>query len=283
MRLLNNSLLSVRFTTTLLLVVILLFLFNVNPDVFKVGAQAVPPVPVFGEGQPGFLPKWLGFVASEPVASSVIAPGAVDYCFGPAAIVTWSYFDPAGSAQSAYQVQIDDDIVFFGSPEWDSGKVFNSGTSNSASSCNPNNPVGTGPGTCRLDFNKTYMARVKVWNSSDVSSLLWGQSSTWQTPLHALPFPDFTFFPPIPAVGSPVTFTDATIFAPGSISRTWSWDFGGGAPGTATGQGPHNNTYSANGIFNPILTVSDNAGTCSITKPVSIQKALPQWREVLPR
>src|SRR3989344_6494121 len=98
-----------------------------------------------------------------------VFPG--DYCSGVTATVAWQYSDPNGDPQSAYQEQLDEAGSSFGSPVLDTGKIFSSGNSYS-----------TGAGD--LQFNVTYKARARVWDSNDsVSS--WDESDSWKTPKHA--------------------------------------------------------------------------------------------------
>ncbi|MDP3697212.1 MAG: PKD domain-containing protein [Candidatus Taylorbacteria bacterium] len=224
--------------------------------------------------------------APAPVASNVTLTEP-NYCiFGPGGVVSWTYSDSNSpfSPQNGYRVQ----VVHFTT----SAVVYDSCPSGSGcgGGSSTNNTITTG----LLGFNQMYYARVMSWNSLGLASSWTDQTSCvgsgcivggvrWQTPLHAYPATDFTFSPFFPAVGSVVTFTDATVFDPSSGGKQWNWYFGGGSPGTANLQGPHGNTYSTSGAYAATLIVSDNAGTCSKVKTVNIQKALPQWREVLPR
>ena len=72
--------------------------------------------------------------------------------------------------------------------------------------------------------------------------------------------------------GSQVTFTDESV-----IATSWSWNFGANAtPSTATGQGPHNVTYSTGGLKDVSLTV-DGGNTTTKTNFVHVlpSKAVP--------
>lgn len=211
-----------------------------------------------------------------------------NYCqSGPGGVVSWTYSDSNSpfSPQNGYRVQVihftTSTVVYDSCP---SGVGCGGGSST-------NNTITTG----LLGFNEMYYSRVMAWNSFGLASS-WTNMSLctgpgciaggvrWRTPLHAYPAPDFTFIPPNPAVGSAVTFTDATVFDPSSGGKNWSWSFGGGSPGSATGQGPHGNTYSTSGSYAATLTVSDNAGgSCSKIRTINVQNAIPRWREILPR
>ena len=59
-----------------------------------------------------------------------------------------------------------------------------------------------------------------------------------------------------------VTFTDSSTGDPTS----WNWTFDGGSPLNATGQGPHNVTYSAAGNYTVNLTVSNACGNDTESK-----------------
>src|SRR3989344_8970076 len=73
MRLLNNSSLSARFTTTLLLLVIFLFFFNFNFDVFKAGAQSTQ---ITGNGNVGYIVKFVDTLTLTVSFSA--SPGTVN-------------------------------------------------------------------------------------------------------------------------------------------------------------------------------------------------------------
>jgi PKD repeat protein len=74
----------------------------------------------------------------------------------------------------------------------------------------------------------------------------------------------FSGTPTSVAVGSTVTFTNAS-YGPYPIT-SYSWTFEGGTPGTATGQGPHTITYNTPGIYDVSLTVGDGSSTDSEVK-----------------
>lgn len=214
-------------------------------------------------------------VVANPVPSaSNVTVTQPDYCVsGPAATVSWTYSDPSGSPQSAYQVQIDDQGSF-NSPEVDSGKV-NSGSTSFFS------------GQGLLDFNTTYRARVRVWNGFDQASD-WTTSGSFKTPPYAYPQVNFTWTAngisenPSPPIGTDVQFTDQTVFNGPVNNRQWSWLFGDGD--SSTSQNP-SHAYTAEGTYYVTLTATDNAGqSCSRTRgPLLIQKPIPVWKEVAPQ
>ncbi len=72
-------------------------------------------------------------------------------------------------------------------------------------------------------------------------------------------YADFTAYPLTVAVDETVLFTDAS---GGDEITSWFWEFGTGAnPATATGQGPHEVTYSSAGYKTVSLTVNDETTT----------------------
>lgn len=205
-------------------------------------------------------------ISSPPPSASGVIVTPPNYCVsGPAATVSWTYSDPLGSPQSAYQVQIDNNASFV-SPEVDSGKILSGSTAYFS-------------GSGILQFNTNYNVRVMVWNSSDTPSA-WSSTVGFSTPNYAYPQVDFSFSPTNPPISEPVQFTDQTVFdAPGPT--TWSWLFGDA--GSSTLQNP-THTYVTEGSYGATLTATDNAGqACSLTKTVNIQKAIPVWKEVAPR
>ncbi|MEK7659353.1 MAG: PKD domain-containing protein [Patescibacteria group bacterium] len=272
----KNTVSPSMFTTTFLLAVIILFLFNFNFEVFNIGAASGP---IRGEGQPGFIPKWVA--PPLPPVLSAVTVTEPNYCVsGPAATIGWTYSDPSGSPQSAYQVQIDDQGSF-NSPEWDSclgGPPNGTCASGNTSTLN-STPQGI------LQFNKTYRARVKAWNQYDVSSD-WIVSSIWRTPNHAYPQVNF-FFARVAGQqqlipNDPIQFTDQTVFydGKGDQNHSWSWFFGDG--GSSTQKNPVK-SYSQSNTYNVTLTATDNTNqSCSISKPVNVEKSNPIWKEVNP-
>lgn len=216
--------------------------------IFTIYTSSVPP--------PNSSPSVTSVTVAEP-----------DYCVsGPAAIINWIYSDPDGDTQSAYQVQVDDQGSFQ-NPEIDSGKVSSSGTSYFASP---------------LQFGVTYKSRVRVWDSQDAVSG-WTQSQSWKTPKHAYPSVNFSWLPAKPVIDQQIQFSDLTQFFDGSSQgqRGWSWVFGDG--GSSTIQNP-THAYISQGIYNVTETATDKDGfSCSLTKPVGVERPIPIWKEVSPK
>jgi PKD repeat protein len=75
------------------------------------------------------------------------------------------------------------------------------------------------------------------------------------------PVASFSASPTTVEQGDPVQFTDTSSNGP----TTWSWSFPGGTPSTSTSQNP-TVTYNSLGTYNVSLTVTNSAGTDSITQ-----------------
>lgn len=74
----------------------------------------------------------------------------------------------------------------------------------------------------------------------------------------------FTTVPTAVCLGTPVTVTDASTFALGSIT-SWQWSFGADSdPLTATGPGPHTVTFNTPGTRPVVLTLETDLG-CRVT------------------
>lgn len=239
-----------------------------------------------------------------------------NYCsVGVHATISGTYTDPAGADMSGYQILIDEfsssdpnidyaimdpvfDSDFISAPAPDGG-LF----SYSVANCNSANLNQFPQRNCQMDWNTNYTSWARVRNTFNVWSP-WVKMSTfctngscssidnWRTPSNRPPDPEISILPTDPSVGIDVTFDDVNPLLTPTLSdgvASWSWNFGDG-----TGAGPFSGAtitsaiksggYSAPGSYTAYLYVEDNAGiTCSATKLISLQRALPRWREVAPR
>ncbi len=235
------------------------------------------------------------------VTNLTVSVNNSNYCaVGVHATVSGTYTSSGGGNMNAYEIQIDDDTnPLTGNPEWESGTVStsvpNGGTfSGIASNCNASNPDISPQTTCQMAWNTAYRAWARVRNISNQWSS-WilmntycnggscNSATSWQTPRHPFPKPDFNFSPVNPLAKKPVQFTDATIFDPASTGQGWSWSFPGGNPSSRTGQGPHVINYSTSSSYQATLTASDDVGSCTISKTVNVKRAVPRWIEIAPR
>jgi hypothetical protein len=210
-----------------------------------------------------------------------------DYCsFGPGGTISWTYSDPEAQPQSAYQVQVDTNAGF-SSIDYDSGKVLSS--TNAATI-----PQGS------LAFNQTnYRVRVSVWDSINLQSA-WttmticvgppggnpsgcsGNQQSWNTPPFQYPrnISTFTWTPNKPPINQITQFNHGSAACTGSCSR-WDWTFG---DGTGVNQQDPAHAYSTAQNYNVALRVTDSASqACSATKSLTVQRPIPNWKEIFPR
>lgn len=192
-----------------------------------------------------------------------------DYCVysNLSTIFSWSFSDPDGDSQSAYQIQIDNNSNF-SSPEV--SRKINSSSSTS---------YATQPGD--LFYGNTYYWRVKVWDSKGVESN-WTNGSSFSTPLHAYPLPDFIWNPSQPIVEKEVLFTDKSSVYDGAL--TWLWTFENGTPSTSSDRNPVIK-FNSPGQHRVTLKITDSDGySCSIQKTITVGKSsiIPRWREIAP-
>ena len=78
---------------------------------------------------------------------------------------------------------------------------------------------------------------------------------------------DFTYLPPVPLSGQPVSFT-ASVGITTTIPVTYTWDFGDGHSGS--GQ-ETTHTYTLGGTYPVTLSAENCAGTLTTTHPVSVE------------
>ena len=147
--------------------------------------------------------------------------------------------------------------------------------------------------TDRIPYGTSYYVRAKVWDQHGDSG--WSAiPTTFITAAHAWPYPQFSFSPLVPVVGSLVTFLDSSIcyYVSGASYScqngdgiTYSWIFGDGQVGSDKGNTYH--TYNISGSYSMKLKVDDpEVGYC-LTSPNNILvksggSGLPKWREIAP-
>jgi PKD repeat protein len=203
--------------------------------------------------------------ANNPPSATNLRVTQPDYCkVGPGGTTfSWTFTDPDGDSQSAYQIQIAT------SPDFSlSSIVIDKRVNSSSNSFTPQ----TG-----LSYNTTYYWRVRVWDSKgNVSS--WSNGSSFTTPKHAWPTPAFTFSPEKPQPGQVVQFTDKSQAFGGATIKSWSWTFQDGNPSQSTQQNP-TTTFLSYGEKKVTLSVtdSDGFGPCSTSTIINLKKPLPRW------
>jgi hypothetical protein len=188
---------------------------------------------------------------------------------GSRAKFSWSFSDPDGDSQGAYQIQIDNNSNF-SSPEVDTGKIQNSSYSFVLQSPYP-----------LLNWGTTYYWRLKIWDSKDNSSD-WIYGSSFTTPSHSYPVIDFSWDPQRPIVGQVVKFTDNSIVYGGAKKSSWYWTFQNGNPSASTNQNP-TTTFSSIGGSTITLKVTDSSGySCTGSKTLQTTYPLPFFKEIPP-
>lgn len=132
-----------------------------------------------------------------------------------------------------------------------------------------------------LDYGKVYYWWVRVSDSTGRKSD-WTQGPNFDTPLHAYPWPDFSYAPAEPSVDETVNFTDETLTYGGATANSWAWQFEDGNPETSSEQNA-STSFNSNGNKNVSLATIDTSGySCTDSKDISVQIALPDWKEVPP-
>ncbi len=156
-------------------------------------------------------------------------------------------------------------------------------------------------------WNTQYWWQVRVKDSQGNWSP-WSTSSSFKTPLHAFPFPEFSWSPETPALGETVVFTDqsvcysspgnTTYFCKNNSNNRYQWDFGN--DGTIDCDSNVNSTCRGNITYiiqssktYVKLTITDDVGSCSFVTPNPISigagggggtgSGTPgKWREIPP-
>lgn len=208
------------------------------------------------------------------------SPDPPDYCVDPPWTINfaWDYNDPntPPSPQEGYEIEIDNDSDF-SSPEFQQAR---------SPYANSFDLITIDPALLTAGVNYW---RVRVTNELGRTSLWSNEGATPElpsltVPVHPLPKPQFDYSPKSVSAGSEIRFTDQTVFDPASVpgSQSWLWDFGDG--NSSTLQDPVH-TYSVPGTYNVTLTATDDAGTCTMDPPVTInaKPRLPRYKEVPPQ
>ena len=235
------------------------YIYQVLRITDKPGLQSnVDTVSVTVQSPPNNPPSATNLNATQP-----------DYCLvgWASAIFSWTFTDPNGDTQSAYQIQADDNSNF-SSPEVDSGKVVSS-----------SNSFATQVG--QLSFNKTYYWRLMVWDSKDMASS-WISGTSFVTPKHAYPSIDFTWTPQNPTINENAQFTDQSTVSGGAGKSSFFWTFQDGSPPSSTLRNPLVKFLST-GAKSITLKVTDSDGfNCTGQKTLNTFLKLPEWEEIAP-
>jgi hypothetical protein len=244
------------------------------------------------------------YVSSATLSGSAfcnVLPGVGQVGFG------WVYNDNEGDSQSDYRLQISTNPITFiplfvnytipkvvasGQPE--SSAILVVPDPSSYSRC-----ISGGDFEDRcVPYNNTYFWRVSV--KAGTGNQNWSDPkpdppTSFDASSHAYPWTMFVPSPSKPAANQEVKFiqdgsdfiTDLSLCYSGGeglcqnkINTTYSWNFGNG--NTSPYKGNATTAYSAAGTYNVTLTITDDVGSCTKTKAVTIGPSLPNWIEVPP-
>ena len=217
---------------------------------------------------------------NPPTAGNVSISGTgVDFCAGISGVVSWAYSDSENDPYTSYQVQVDEQSHNFDSLDYDSGRVDSTSTS----------VIVTG-----LQTSKTYIARVKVWDSYAVSN--WSVSGSWNTPIHYYPqYVPFTWDIAIPIINQPIGFINHSYCYNDSNEQvecdSFSWLAPGGTPSSGTSKN-FSSTYTSPGTYTVGESVTDGRGyTCpaggagspGVGQVINIKNKPVIWKEISPK
>ena len=220
----------------------------------------------------------------SPIATNLTFT-PLDYCtYSLPTRLSWNFSDPDGDDQGYYQVQADNNILF-SSPEADSGKVPSVSDSYTAS---------------ELSYNiTTYYWRLKVWDDKGADSE-WISGPPFPTPPHKYPDPYFTLSPSSPSIDeiaqlcavqtgvcstNPSTCYNAFNNPISCSGQTFLWTLPAEAEFTTTSNAGTENPqikFTDSGNYEITLEITDNVGSCSITKSIQATLPLPEWEETTP-
>jgi hypothetical protein len=202
---------------------------------------------------------------------------------GLAITLHWSYSDPDGDQQAAYEIWLDDSSTF-SDPKFN--KVFESGSQSYVLNLSDDQE---GDWLSQLSWNTTYYWKVRVKDSAGNWSD-WSQVDSFTTPLHAYPYVKFTWQPQRPVVGQVVQFLDqsecydtpGTTTCSSSTQDSFSWNFVGGDPASSNLQNP-TTTFTSVGSHSVTLRVTDSHGFwCEKLETLTSTYPLPFFKEIPP-
>ncbi len=200
---------------------------------------------------------------------------------GLAITLNWTYSDPDGNPQTAYEIWLDDSSTF-SDPKFNNlvehsplpGPSFSSKL-NLADDDNSD-------WLSNLNWNTTYYWKVRIRDEKGAWSN-WSSTDSFTTPLHASPSINFSWAPQRPAVNEIVQLTDLSEVYGGSTKFSWYWTFQDGIPSSSIKQNA-TTTFTSFGPKTVTLKVTDSDGfNCTGQKTVNARLPLPEWREIIPK
>jgi hypothetical protein len=211
----------------------------------------------------------------------------------------WIYQDEDNDNESRFDFRVND-INNVNDPNPEIDRTFE-GLNNPSGTANNQSVLIKSPlESDKVTFNKTYYWWARVWDDKGNNSG-WVAGPSITTDSHAWPYPDFTWSPSSPSVDEitqfcavqetdvcPINESSCYDAANNLIScsgKTFFWTFPSGtefATGTsATSENPRVK-FDSTGQKVVSLQITDDLGTCSITKQVGVTFPLPEWEEAAP-
>jgi len=193
--------------------------------------------------------------------------------------LSWTYFDPDGDPQAAYEIWLDDNSGF-PDPKFSHLVATSSANSYALDLSHDDNS----DWLSSLNWGTTYYWKVKVKDSAGNWSN-WSTVDNFTTPAHAYPYIDFKWSPTSPTVNEVTQFTDLSEVYGGATTSFRYWTFQDGDPATFSSATSATSTakFTSTGQKNVSLKVTDsNSFSCTDSKTVNVSRPLPEWREVPP-
>jgi len=186
----------------------------------------------------------------------------------------WTYSDPDGDPQVAYEIKIDDNAGF---PHPDPTEFTDSG--GPATSYTPSHRLEEWNNW--MDWGRNYWWIVRVTDKLDDPTHWseWSSANKFETPAHAYPWSGFLWSPLEP------TQNEVTIFTPDQSGLSYLWTVTGDATFVdstgPTSPSPHV-VFTTTDNTMKLLVTDEYAHSCESEQDVEVQLPLPEYREVSP-